>query len=169
MSFAKLQLINLQQFTISPPFTGTTVAAGAAPAGGQGQAIGDCVTDSFSIRSPGNPGSPVICGINTGYHSKIPNKICARYIDSHCTLTYFLVILDVSGGECQTASFAFTENGNNRNWEIKVLQYNCRNDDIAGPPGCLQYYRDTMGTIQSFNYPPNDMKTDMVGNTGKFS
>ena len=77
----------------------------------------------------------------------------------------FLVILDVSGGECQTASFGFT-NSATRNWEIKVSQFNCRNDDIAGPPGCLQYYTETTGTIQSFNYPPNDMSTDMVGNTG---
>lgn len=33
-------------------------------------AIGDCLTDAFSIKSPGKIGSPVICGTNTGYHSE---------------------------------------------------------------------------------------------------
>ena len=36
-----------------------------------GGAIGDCVTDSFVFSSPGNKGSPTICGINTGQHSKL--------------------------------------------------------------------------------------------------
>ena len=31
---------------------------------------GQCITDSFSIGSPGLGGSPIICGTNTGYHSK---------------------------------------------------------------------------------------------------
>ena len=30
-----------------------------------------CNTDSFSVSSPGNPAPPVICGYNTGEHSKI--------------------------------------------------------------------------------------------------
>lgn len=34
-----------------------------------GTSIGDCLTDSFSVTSPGNSGSPVICGTNTGAHS----------------------------------------------------------------------------------------------------
>ena len=35
-----------------------------------GGAIGDCNTDQFQISASGGSGSPVICGINTGYHSK---------------------------------------------------------------------------------------------------
>ena len=35
-----------------------------------GAAIGDCVTDSFTLSAPGNKGSPQICGFNTGQHSK---------------------------------------------------------------------------------------------------
>ena len=30
---------------------------------------GQCVTDAFNIASPGNIGTPTICGTNTGYHS----------------------------------------------------------------------------------------------------
>jgi len=35
-----------------------------------GGAVGDCVTDEFSISAPGSNGTPVICGFNTGQHSK---------------------------------------------------------------------------------------------------
>ena len=40
-----------------------------------GNAIGDCLTDSFSITSQGTYGTPIICGTNGGYHSKlnVPN------------------------------------------------------------------------------------------------
>ena len=39
-----------------------------------GGALGDCTTDSFAVTAPGGVGSPVICGVNTGYHSKLMNK-----------------------------------------------------------------------------------------------
>ena len=58
----------LQTFNIAGPTIGTT-AANNAPVN-NGGAIGDCLTDSFTLTSPGNNGSPVICGLNTGQHSK---------------------------------------------------------------------------------------------------
>jgi hypothetical protein len=36
-----------------------------------GGAIGDCLTDQFSITSQGTGGTPIICGFNTGQHSKL--------------------------------------------------------------------------------------------------
>jgi len=36
-----------------------------------GAAIGDCLVDQFSVSSPGNRGSPIICGFNTGQHSNL--------------------------------------------------------------------------------------------------
>ena len=33
--------------------------------------IGHCTSDAFVITSPGKFGSPVICGTNTGYHSRL--------------------------------------------------------------------------------------------------
>ena len=36
-----------------------------------GGSIGDCTTDSFAVSSPGNKGTPVICGFYSGQHSKI--------------------------------------------------------------------------------------------------
>ena len=35
-----------------------------------GGIVGKCTKDSFQITSPGNAGSPVICGYNTGQHSE---------------------------------------------------------------------------------------------------
>ena len=45
--------------------------AGAANQGlGAGASVGDCLTDTFVV-SGGGKSSPVICGTNTGQHSKI--------------------------------------------------------------------------------------------------
>lgn len=58
---------------IADPFLGTTSDA-AAPQN-NGGAVGDCLTDTFSITSPGNIGSPLICGFNTGQHSNVDLRL----------------------------------------------------------------------------------------------
>ena len=40
-------------------------------------AVGDCTGDTFTASSPSLGGSPVICGYNTGQHSKIHNTGCS--------------------------------------------------------------------------------------------
>jgi hypothetical protein len=40
---------------------------------------GHCVTDSFSIAAPGAIGTPIICGTNTGYHSKCLLKRACKF------------------------------------------------------------------------------------------
>ncbi len=60
-----------QTFNIGGPVAGTVVTAAANVL--NGGAIGDCTTDTFSVTSPGNRGSPIICGFNTGQHSKNKN------------------------------------------------------------------------------------------------
>lgn len=55
-------------FVTNDPTLGTAVDG--ATTNLNGDAIGGCLTDQFSIASPGNVGSPVICGTNTGYHSE---------------------------------------------------------------------------------------------------
>ena len=45
-----------------------------------GSSIGDCVTDTFTLSAPSNRGSPVICGLNTGQHSKLNLNFIAQYI-----------------------------------------------------------------------------------------
>ena len=61
-----------------------------------------------------------------------------------------LVIVDSDGTECQTANFAIsaTTTTTTRQWSIRVTQYTCQEQDVSGPPGCLQYYTQTSNTIQ---------------------
>ena len=67
----KAYLIHLiQSFQIANPVLGETAAQNAAVAAGAGNAIGDCIEDTFSVSTAGGSGSPVICSTNTGYHSK---------------------------------------------------------------------------------------------------
>ena len=35
-----------------------------------GGGIGDCISDTFTLSSASNKGSPLICGSNSGQHSK---------------------------------------------------------------------------------------------------
>ena len=51
---------------MADPYLGTAQSTGTTAQGGS---IGDCISDQFSIDGP-NQGSPVICGTNTGQHSK---------------------------------------------------------------------------------------------------
>ena len=33
-------------------------------------------------------------------------------------------------------------------WDIYVAQYTCGQEDVGGPPGCLQYYTGTTGLVK---------------------
>jgi len=86
---------------------------------------GVCTVDTFSVA-----GAPTICGLNTNQH----------------------MFVDSDGVSCITPTFSFGANAVNRAYNIKVVQYDCRNSDIGGPAGCLQYHSTDTGTIASFNY-----------------
>ncbi len=116
-------------FNIAGPQVGTTVSTVATAVSTDGGAIGDCVTDSFSITAPGEVGSPVICGFNTGQHMIVDASDCCHK-----------VTFDIGGG------------ATTREWDIKVTQYSCASQD-GGPDGCLQYLTGTSGTIASYNFP----------------
>merc|ERR1719510_661186 len=62
------------------------------------------------------------------------------------------MFVDSDGTSCITPTFVFGANAVNRQYNIKVLQYDCRNRDIGGPSGCLQYHSTDTGTIANFNY-----------------
>eukprot|EP00094_Tigriopus_californicus_P012709 TCALIF_12286-PA protein Name:"Protein of unknown function" AED:0.00 eAED:0.00 QI:19/1/0.75/1/0.28/0.37/8/0/164 len=59
--------LDFTTFSIAGPTVGTA-SVGANTDTINGGAIGDCTSDSFSVTSPGNNGSPLICGFNTGQH-----------------------------------------------------------------------------------------------------
>ena len=130
---------------------GETAAQNAAVAAGAGNAIGDCIEDTFSVSTAGGSGSPVICGTNTGYHS----KFLIMTTKGLCIVIWFiLVILDNTGAACQTANFRIGSSGGvTRMWEIKVQQFACGNEDVSGPPGCLQYYTGAKGNIERYIFP----------------
>lgn len=93
------------------------LAGTPVPLAGTGQTIsGQCVTDSFTVSSPGSVGSPEICGVNTGDHMYIDAS------DSCNSLTF------------QIGTVTFT-----RQWNIKVTQYAMDFPNKA-PKGCLQYH-----------------------------
>jgi hypothetical protein len=71
--------LDFTSFVLSNPANGVAISfallngspSPQAGAGGLFYTInGQCNTDSFSVSSPGSVGSPEICGVNTGDHSK---------------------------------------------------------------------------------------------------
>ena len=58
---------DFETLTLADPFVGTAADTVTANIGSQ---IGDCKTDQFSISGE-RGGSPVICGENSGQHSKL--------------------------------------------------------------------------------------------------
>lgn len=91
---------------------------------------GNCNTDFLTV-SGGTSAAPTICGTNSGQH---------MYVDVDPNSTGALkVTVDRS---TSTTS---------RKWNIKVKQIPCTSTDRA-PSGCLQYYTDTSGNVQSFNF-----------------
>merc|ERR1712203_695906 len=114
--------------TIAP----TAVGAAASL---NGQLVGDCVDDQFSITGGLSGGTPTICGTNTGYH--------------------MIVDADRTGNTCHTALFNIGgTTSTSRSWNILVTQYACGDTDSSGWPGCLQYYTATSSNIQNFGFPP---------------
>jgi len=101
--------------------------------------MGQCLTDTFTVTSPGGIAPPTICGQNDGQHI---------YVDA--------------SNDCNTLAFQLAGMGT-RMWEIKVTQYSCEFSNLA-PSGCLQYYYGvnagqdnqqmplTDGTVESFNF-----------------
>ncbi|XP_059084969.1 uncharacterized protein LOC131881983 [Tigriopus californicus] len=123
--------LDFATFAIAGPAIGTAAAAAADDAV-NALKIGDCLTDSFVLSSPGNTASPVICGFNSGQH----------------------MIVDASGS-CNQAIFNFDGTASTRQFDIKVTQYAC-GDENGGPDGCLQYFSGNTGQLASFNFPTTD-------------
>ncbi|TRY67506.1 hypothetical protein TCAL_11774 [Tigriopus californicus] len=132
--------LDFDSFVISGPSTSATsyakTVAGSVSAGATNEIATktQCLTDLFSVTSPGNPAPPSICGSNSGEH---------MYVDT--------------SDACNTLTFQLGSTGigttiANRQWSIKIVQLAC-DDENRAPPGCTQYYYGlNAGTIQTFNY-----------------
>lgn len=114
--------LDIQTFAIAGPSTLTVLV------GTDSLHQGQCVTDTFTVSSSSGA-VPTICGANTGQH----------------------MIVDSDGETCTKAAFTFGGTSVTRQYDIKVLQYDCRNE-MGGPAGCLQYFTGDRGTFSSFNF-----------------
>lgn len=98
---------------------------------------GECITDVFQVKLASNRPSPYsllrICGQNTGQH---------MYLDVSQIDEPLVLSVATSGG------------GFPRRWSIRIVQMDDKNFLLA-PPGCLQYYTDTIGHFRSFNLGKN--------------
>lgn len=114
--------IDFDEFTLAPPFNGTC--------GG--------VTDSFVISGASNfntSGLPEtgICGDMSGQH---------LYFNVNPDDVYTPLLLVIN---------AANDRMFNRKWSIRIRQIPCRSPSKA-PPGCLQYFTESQGVIESFNF-----------------
>ena len=61
------------------------------------------------------------------------------------------MVLDSNGSGCQTVNFNIgASTTTTRSWDIYVTQYTCAQEDLGGPPGCLQYYTGKTGLIKKY-------------------
>ena len=80
------------------------------------------------------------------------------------------MILDSNGVECQTANFWIgSSTTTTRQWDIYVTQYTCGQEDLGGPPGCLQYHTGTTGLVKSFGYKTSNSATATAADTTHLS
>jgi len=122
----------------------TAAAAGTGTYLTANFAAGACLTDQMSITTPGGIGSPIICGYNSGQH----------------------MVLDSEGSACQTVNFNIgSTTTTTRSWDIFVTQYTCGQEDLGGPPGCLQYYTGTTGVVTTFGYLSSNSATTTSAST----
>lgn len=102
-------------------------------------AYGECITDVFQIKLASGRPSPYsllrICGQNTGQH---------MYLD----------VSQLDHDEALILSVATSGGGFPRRWSIRIVHLDEKNYLLA-PPGCLQYYTDTVGHFRSFNLGKN--------------
>ena len=156
-------MIYFQTFDIAAPETGTTVALASPAVQRVGGGLGDCLNDTFSISSPGNSGSPIICGFNTGQHSEW--RACKSWI---CIMTHCCLTLDWLWTLATPATWrpltleAAPQRGSGTSRshsthaemskEVKRINHNSFMALYlflysSGPDGCLQYFTGSTGTI----------------------
>ncbi|XP_047025149.1 uncharacterized protein LOC124633831 isoform X1 [Helicoverpa zea] len=98
---------------------------------------GSCQYDQFIVSGQNiNNIIPILCGINSGQH-------------------VYIEVGDVEGPIYLTFQ---TVSSDSRLFSIKVTQLTS-SDELAAPSGCLQYYTEPQGYLESFNYRD---KSDIV-------
>ncbi|XP_018013364.1 uncharacterized protein LOC108670405 [Hyalella azteca] len=89
----------------------------------------DCVTDFLGVT--GGSSVPKLCGDLTGQHVYVNVK--------------------PASGPIELSMDTATTDFGSRQWNIRVTQIPCGSPQLA-PPGCLQFYNQTSGTVRSLNF-----------------
>ena len=84
------------------------------------------------------------------------------------------MFVDTDGGKCVTVSFSFGADPIDREYEIRVIQYE-KGNELGGPPGCLQFFIATTAAVISFNWRAgidtggtNNLSKIVIKHTNKF-
>ena len=118
--------LDFSQFTITGPSTSTAsvlkTLAGQAAGGMKNVATAtQCLTDTFSVTSPGGISPPSICGTNSGEHS-IFFQFCKFFPMKNINFSVYVDASDM----CNDLVFQIGQNGISativqRTWSIKVI------------------------------------------------
>uniref|UniRef100_A0A336KTK0 CSON000049 protein n=1 Tax=Culicoides sonorensis TaxID=179676 RepID=A0A336KTK0_CULSO len=122
-------LLEFEFFELLPPVNGT------------------CILDKFVVLGQNiNKAIPILCGINSGQHSKNLSLYNKPFI---LLLYHILVYIDVFDAADRKIFLTVIGAGNEaRGFRIKVTQLIER----QAPPDCLQYHDGITGFIKTFNY-----------------
>jgi len=93
-----------------------------------GASAGECTNDTFTVSGAASTTLPTLCGVNTGN---------LMYVDTRGAAGPYKL------------NFNFGNVDYMRRYRIRVIQYT---DESQCPPrNCLQYFTETMGTVNSYN------------------
>jgi len=96
-------------------------------------AMGDCNNDTLMIT-----------GADAVTMKNLPTNLCGTLTGQHI----YLSVKDMSS---VTVTIALTSIAT-QNWKVLVRQFDSTQTDYLAPRGCLQFFRETSGTLESFNY-----------------
>lgn len=110
---------------------------------------GVCNNDQFIISGVSTT-VPIICGINSGNHSKVPFMSFLPTFSGDVLIP--TVYLEVAPDNTPiTLSVITSGPAYSRTWKIKITQIRCPSSYKA-PEGCLQYFMGVSGTIRTYNF-----------------
>jgi len=94
--------------------------------------MGDCTNDTLTIT-----------GADSVTHKNLPTNLCGILTGHH-------IYLSVKNVDYVALTLKIASIGTQK-WKMHVKQYDSSQTEYLAPRGCLQYFRQDMGTITSFN------------------
>jgi hypothetical protein len=94
--------------------------------------MGDCTNDTLTIT-----------GADSVTHKNLPTNLCGILSGHH-------IYLSVKDVDSVQLSLKIASLGTQK-WKMHVKQFESSQTEYLAPRGCLQYFRQDMGTITSFN------------------